>query len=61
LKLDDVYRFELVKFIHQLNHGTLPKIYEKGFQIVTCAHSFQTRFANNQRFLQTLEKRLFLL
>jgi len=51
LKLNDIYRFELVKFMYKLHHGALPKIYDKFFQSISCVHSYQTRFANNQNYL----------
>jgi len=32
LKLNDIYRFELVNFMCKLNHGALHKIYDNFFK-----------------------------
>ena len=51
LKLNDIYRLELAKFMHKLHHGALPKIFENFFKNLSYIHSYRTRFADNQNFL----------
>jgi len=50
LKLSDIYRIELAKFMHKLHHGTLHKIYDNFFQNISNVHSYKTRFADNQNY-----------
>jgi len=42
LKLNDIYRIELAKFMHELHHGALYKIYDNFFQNISNVHSYKT-------------------
>ena len=44
LKMDDIYEFELYKFMHQLHHGKLPEVFYKSFTKTTSVHAHNTRF-----------------
>jgi len=50
LKLNDIYRLELAKFMHKLHHGALPKIFDNFFKNISTIHSYKTRFADNQNY-----------
>ena len=50
LKLNDIYRLELAKFMHKLHHGALPKIFDNFFKNISNIHSYKTRFADNQNY-----------
>jgi len=38
LKLNDIYQFELAKFMHKFHYGKLPEIYNEFFQEAFSAH-----------------------
>ena len=44
LKIDDIYEFELYKFMHQLHHGKLPEVFYKSFTKMASVHAHDTRF-----------------
>ena len=44
LKIDDIYEFELYKFMHQLHHGKLPEVFYKSFTKIASVHAHNTRF-----------------
>ena len=44
LKMDDIFEFELYKFMHQLHHGKLPEVFYKSFAKITSVHAHNTRF-----------------
>ena len=44
LKIDDIYEFELYKFIHQLHHGKLLEVFYKSFTKIASVHAHNTRF-----------------
>jgi len=50
LKLNDIYRLELAKFMHKLHHGALPKIFDDFFKNISNIQSYKTRFADNQNY-----------
>jgi len=50
LKMNDIYQFELAKFMHKFHHGKLPEIYKEYFQETSSVHSYQTRFANMENY-----------
>jgi len=50
LKLNDIYRIELAKFVHKIHHGAQHKIYDNFFQNILNIHSYKTRFADNQNY-----------
>jgi len=51
-KLNDIYRLELVKFMHKhkLPHAALPKIFDNFFKNISNIDSYKTRFADNQNY-----------
>jgi len=50
LKLNDIYRLELAKFMHKLDHGALPKLLDNFFKYISNIPSYKTRFADNQNY-----------
>jgi len=50
LKLNDIYRIELAKFMHKIPHGALHKIYDNFFQNISNVYSYNTGFADNQTY-----------
>jgi len=50
LELNDIYQFELAKFMHKFHHGKLPQIYNQFFQDTSSDHSYQTRFADMENY-----------
>ena len=44
LKIDDIYEFELYKFMYQLHHGKLPEVFYKSFTKIASVHAHDTRF-----------------
>ena len=44
LKIDDLYEFELYKFIHQFHHGKLSKVFCNSFTKIASVHAHNTRF-----------------
>jgi len=66
LKLNDIYRIELAKFMHKLHHGAVNKIYDNFFQNISDVHSYKTSFADMatiiisyKESMQILEKKYF--
>ena len=43
LKLNDIYKLELAKFVYQLHCGTLPKSFCDGFIKLSAIHNYLTR------------------
>ena len=43
LKLSDIYKLELAKFMYQLHHGTLPKSFYDRFIKLSAIHNYSTR------------------
>jgi hypothetical protein len=50
LKLDDLYKFELGKFMHQFYNGKLPISFAGYFQDVASSHHHYTRSATNLNY-----------
>jgi len=50
LKLNDIYRLELAKFMHKLHHGALPKNFDNFLKNISNIHLCKTRFADNQNY-----------
>ena len=50
LKLDDLYNFELGKFMHQFYNGKLPNSFAGYFQDVASSHHHYTRSATNLNY-----------
>ena len=44
LKIDDIYEFELYKFMHQLHLGKLSEVSYKSFTKIAPVHAHDTRF-----------------
>ena len=44
LKIDDIYEFELYKFMHQLHHGKSPEVFYKSSTKIASVHAHNTRF-----------------
>jgi len=47
LKLNDIYRIELAKFLHKLHHGVLYKIHDNFFQNISNVHSYKIGCADS--------------
>ena len=43
LKLNDIYKLELAKFMHQLQHGTLTKSFYNRFIKISAVYNYLTR------------------
>jgi len=43
LKLNDIYRPDMAKFMHKLHHGVSPKIYDNYFQNICSWNWTETR------------------
>ena len=57
LKLVDIYKLELSKFMHQLNCNMTPKVSEKNFVKLESLHSYSTRQkTKNNYFLTRVNK-----
>ena len=57
LKLEDIYKLELSKFMHQLNCNMTPKVFEKNFVKLESVHSYSTRQkTKNNYFLTRVNK-----
>jgi len=50
LKRNDIYKFELAKFMHKFHHLKLSEIYKK-FCKSSSVHPYQIRFANMENYL----------
>ena len=57
LKLEDIYKLELSKFMHQLNCNMTSKVFEKNFVKLESVHSYSTRQkTKNNYFLTRVNK-----
>ena len=57
LKLEDIYKLELSKFMHQLNCSMTSKVFEKNFVKLESVHSYSTRQkTKNNYFLTRVNK-----
>ena len=57
LKLEDIYKLELSKFMHQLNCNMTPKVFEKNFVKLESVHSYSKRQkTKNNYFLTRVNK-----
>ena len=57
LKLEDIYKLELSKFMHQLNCNMTPKVFEKNFVKLESVQSYSTRQkTKNNYFLTRVNK-----
>ena len=57
LKLEDIYRLELSKIMHQLNCNMTPKVFEKNFVKLEREHSYSTtQKTKNTYFLTRVNK-----
>ena len=52
LKLDDIFKLEVSKFMYRYNKGTLPSNFSKHFQNTHITHTYNTRHNNNNLFLR---------
>jgi len=43
LKLDDIYRFELAKYMFQLHNHSLPNIFSTCFEKISSVHNYKMR------------------
>ena len=50
LKLKDVYKVELVKFMHKLFHNKLPNVFKTKFIKLINIHSHETRKSNQSHY-----------
>jgi len=50
LKLQDYIKLQTLFFMHQLNSGKLPKIFDSFFVKTSCKHNVNTRFASRSTF-----------
>ena len=57
LKLEDIYKLELSKYMHQFNCNMNPKIFDKNFVKLESVHSYSTRQkTKNNYFLTRVNK-----
>ena len=57
LKLEDIYKLELSKFVHQLNCDMTPKVFVNNFVKLESVHSYITRQkTKNEYFLLRVNK-----
>ena len=47
LTVNNIYKFESLKFIHKLFNKQLPSIFDDYFQIAKSKHIYNTRYASN--------------
>ena len=60
LKLDEIYKLELAKFMHNLHHNNLPFIFKRQFTYLTNWHTHKTRCADSfNYFLPRVKKKIF--
>ena len=50
LKLVDVYKLELAKFMHKLFNNKLPKLWQQNFTTIEQIHAYKTRRPNKSNF-----------
>ena len=50
LQFEEVYKLDLVKFMHMLYHGNLPVLFKNYFTHLTSIHKHNTRHANNSNY-----------
>ena len=53
LKLEDIYKLELSKFMHQLNCSMTSKVFEKNFVKLESAQSYITRQKTKKNYFLT--------
>ena len=53
LKLEHIYKLELLKFMHQLNCNMTPKVFEKNFVKLESVHSYSTRQKTKSNYFLT--------
>ena len=53
LKLEDIYKLELSKYMHQLNCNMNPKILDKNFVKLESVHSYSTRQKTKNKYFLT--------
>ena len=53
LKLEDIYKLELSKFMHQLNCNMTPKVFEKNFVKLESVRSYSTRQKTKNNYFLT--------
>ena len=61
LKLQDIYRLELAKFMPKLEHNKLPKLFNNNFVKITNHHKYGTRkviSSNYSAFFLSLAKKM---
>ena len=51
LKIDDIYEFELYKFMHQLHYGKLPEVFYKSFTKIASVRAHDTRFKQSSFYV----------
>ena len=57
LKLEDIYKLELSKFMHQLNCNMTPKVFEKNFVELESVHSYSTRQKTKNNYFLTRDNK----
>ena len=50
LKTDEIYEFELYKFMYQLHHGKLPEVFYNSFTNINSIHVHDTRFKDSATY-----------
>ena len=50
LKLVDVYKLELAKFMHKLFNNKLPKLWQQNFTKIEQIHAYETRRPNKSNY-----------
>ena len=59
LKLDEIYKLELAKFMHNLHHNNLPFIFKRQFTYLTNWHTHKTRCADSFNYFLPRVKKNF--
>ena len=59
LKLDEIYKLELAKFMHNLHHNNLPFIFKRQFTYLTNWHTHKTRCADSFNYFLPRVKKKF--
>ena len=50
LKLNDIYKLELAKFMHKLDNNNLPIVFQNRFTKIEKIHTYVTRGANKSNY-----------
>ena len=53
LTVDNIYKHQTLKFIHNWHKHQLPSIFDKYFKYVKNVHSYMTRYASNDNLYQS--------